>query len=333
MTDVLDPPAVAPLASSLESLDPAEVEARNRALAVMSALEAPGLRIRASLAEPFAGPWIQFGSDPRAPRLAIVDLDGARFAAADDAALLVALDRFEPLLVAIEAATGLTLEPSDISRHPAPQGLGLALEVRSEEQDAPSRLVFQLDPALVGAWTPPAVDLDADGAHLAVPVAGALVLEAAAVAAARVAALRAGDIVLTPWGPGRPGDARLTLSDRRLIGRFDPGDQRFTVFTLEESAMAAPPTDALLAPETSPAEAAPIAPADLPVPLRVMLGEVSLPLSELARLRPGSTVVLSGPARDAAAILLAGERPIATGRLVAVGDAYGVLIEQLATGA
>ncbi len=332
MTDVLDPPA-ALLASSLESLDPTEVEARNRALAVMSALNAPGLRIRASLAEPFAGPWIQFGSDPRAPRLAIVDLDGAPFAAADDAALLVALDRFEPLLVAIEAATGLTLEPSDISRDPAPPGLVLALEVRSEEDAAPSRLVFQVDPALVDAWTLPAIDLDADGAHLAVPMAGALVLEAAAVAAARVAALRVGDIVLTPWAPGRPGDARLTLSGRRLIGRFDPGDQRFTVFTLEESAMVAPPTDAVLSPEISPAEAAPIAPADLPVSLRVMLGEVSLPLSELAGLRPGSTVVLSGPARDAAAILLAGERPIATGRLVAVGEAYGLLIEHLATGA
>ena len=335
MTDVLDPPAAALLASSLESLDPAEVEARNRALAAMSALAAPGLRIRASLAEPLAGPWIQFGSDPRAPRLAIVDLDGARFAVADDAALLVALDRFEPLLVAIEAATGLTLEPSDISRAPAPPGpgLALALEVRSEEDAAPSRLVFQVDPALVDAWTLPAIDLDADGAHLAVPIAGALVLEAAAVAAARVATLRVGDIVLTPWGPGRPGEARLTLSGRRLIGRFDPGDQRFTVFTLEEIAMAAPPTDAVLSPEISPAEAAPIAPADLPVSLRVMLGEVSLPLSELARLRPGSTVVLSGPARDAAAILLAGERPIATGRLVTVGEAYGLLIEHLATGA
>lgn len=333
MTDVLDPPAIALLASSLESLDPVEVEARNRALAVMSVLEAPGLRIRASLAEPFAGPWIQFGSNPRAPRLAIADLDGMRFAAADDAALLVALDRFEPLLVAIEAATGLILEPSDISRHPAPQGLGLALEVRSEEDAAPSRLVFQVDPALVGAWTKPAIELDADGAHLAVPVAGALVLEAAAVAAVRVAALRAGDIVLTPWGPGRPGDARLTLSGHRLIGRFDPGDRRFTVFTLEESAMTAPPADAVLAPEISPVEAAPITPADLPVPLRVMLGEVSLPLSELAGLRPGSTVVLGGSARDATAILLAGERPIATGRLVAVGEAYGLLIEHLATGA
>ena len=335
MTDVLDPPAVALLASSLESLDPVEVEARNRALAAMSALEAPGLRIRASLAEPFAGPWIQFGSDPRAPRLAIVDLDGTRFAADDDAALLVALDRFEPLIVAIEAATGLTLEPSDVLRHPASlgPGLALALDVRLEEDAPPSRLVFQVDPALVDAWTTPAIDLGADGAHLAVPIAGALVLEAAAVAAGRIAALRAGDIVLTPWAPGLPGDARLTLSGRRLIGRFDPGDRRFTVFTLEESAMAAPPTDAVLAPETSPAEATPIAPADLPVPLRVLLGEVSLPLSELARLRPGSTVVLSGPARDAAAILLAGERPIATGRLVAVGEAYGLLIEHLATGA
>jgi len=64
-----------------------------------------------------------------------------------------------------------------------------------------------------------------------------------------------------------------------------------------------------------------------------MLGEASLPLSELAGLRPGSTVVLGGLASDAVAVLLAGDHPIATGKLVAVGEAYGVLIERLAKGA
>ena len=98
--------------------------------------------------------------------------------------------------------------------------------------------------------------------------------------------------------------------------------------------MTAPPLDALVQPaEAAVPDGAPIAPADLPVTLRVILGEASLPLSELTGLRPGSTVVLGGSARDATAVLLAGDHPIATGRLVAVGEAYGVLIEQLATGA
>ena len=166
------------------------------------------------------------------------------------------------------------------------------------------------------------------------PIAGQLVLDAAVVTAARVAALRTGDIVLTGWGPGRPGDARLILPNRRFVGRFDPADRRFTVITLEESAMTAPPMDAVVQPaEAAGPDTSPIAPGDLPVALRVMLGEASLPLSDLTGLRPGSTVVLGGSAKDATAVLLAGDHPIATGRLVAVGEAYGVLIEQLATGA
>jgi type III secretion system YscQ/HrcQ family protein len=335
MTDVLAAPL---LVEDLETFDAAQVAARNRALAVMSALPTPGLRIAASLVEPPPGRWILFGPEPDAPRLAVASLDGAVFAPEDDAALLVALDRLEPVLAAIETATGLSLEPSDITQQPPGPGLAIALDLAPDADAAPTRLVFHVSAATPASWPLPAVDLSADGAHLAVPIAGRLVLDAAVVPAARVAALRTGDIVLTAWGPNRSGDARLTFPERRLVGRFDPADRRFTVITLEESAMTAPPMDAAVhpaeaaSPDTSPI-AAPIAPADLPVALRVMLGEASLPLSELTGLRPGSTVVLGGSAKDTTAVLLAGDHPIATGRLVAVGEAYGVLIEQLAKGA
>lgn len=331
MTDVL---AAAPLVLDLETFDPAEVAARNRALAVMSALPVPGQRIAASLVAPPPGPWILFGSEADAPRLAIVALDGAPFAPADDAALLVALDRLEPVLAAIEAATGLNLDPADISRRPPEAGIAIALDIAHDAEAAPSRLVLHVVADEPAAWPAPAIDLSADGAHMAAPVAGKLVLDAAVVTTARVAALRTGDIVLTAWGPRRPGDARLTLPNRRLAGRFDAADRRFTVIILEDSAMTAPPMDAAVQPaEASAPDSAPIAPADLPVALRVMLGEASLPLSELTGLRPGSTVVLGGAARDTHAVLLAGDHPVATGKLVAVGEAYGVLIEQLAKGA
>jgi type III secretion system YscQ/HrcQ family protein len=331
MTDVLD---AEPMVLDLERFDSAQVAARNRALAVMSALPVPDLRVGASLVEPPPGPWIVFGSEAEAPRLAILVLDGAPFAPADDAALLVALDRLEPVLAAIEAVTGLSLDPTDISRRPSEAGIAIALDVAREAETATSRVVLHIPADAPATWPAPAIDLSSDGAHLAVPIAGTLVLDAAVVSAARVAALRAGDIVLAGWGPRRAGDARLTLPDRRLIGRFDPADRRFTVITLEESAMTAPPLDAFVQPaEAAVPDTSPVAPADLPVSLRVMLGEASLPLSELTGLRPGSTVVLGGSARDATAVLLAGDHPIATGKLVAVGEAYGVLIEQLATGA
>jgi type III secretion protein Q len=331
MTDVLSPPADTPRPLSLEPLDPAQASIRNHALGVMAALRVPGLRIAASLVEASAGPWILFGTDSDAPRLAIIDLDGMQFAPEDDAALLVALDRFEPLLAALEAATGLALEPSGVSSRPPPEGLSIAFDVTSEDAAAASRLILHVDAALAGAWPPAAVDLAADGPHQAVPIRGELVLEAAEVAASRVAALRPGDMVLTPSGPNRAGDARLLLAGRRLTGRFDPADHRFTVISIEESAMTGPPANAaVLAREGPDPDAVAI---DPPVALRVMLGEVSLPLSELAGLRPGSTVVLGRTVQDKAAVLLAGEHRIATGQLVAVGEAYGLLIEHLATGA
>jgi len=330
MTDVL---AAEPLVRDLQTFDVAEVAARNRALSVLSALAAPGLRITPSLVEPPAARWIVFGADVDAPRLAVIALDGAPFAPEDDAALLVALDRVEPVLAAIETTTGLDLDPIDVSSQPPRDGVCIALDIVDEAGTSPSRLVLHVAAAAPAAWPTPPADLSTGGVHLAVPIAGKLILDAAVAAAARVAALRVGDIVLTAWGPRRPGDARLALPGRRLAGRFDPADRRFTVITLEESAMTAPPMEAAVQAAEPVTDTAPVAPADLPVALRVMVGEASLPLAELTGLRPGSTVVLGGSAKDTTAVLLAGDHPIATGRLVAVGEAYGVLIEQLAKGA
>jgi type III secretion protein Q len=197
-------------------------------------------------------------------------------------------------------------------------------------------VIFHVAGDAPAAWPSPAIDLSTDGAHLAVPVAGKLVLDVAVVVrrprrrtagrrhraqrlGPRPAWRRAADPSQPPAGrtvrPRRP-----TLHHHYLRGerhdRAAHGRRRSTGRRT-----------------FSPDAASPIAPANLPVALRVMLGEASLPLSELVGLRPGSTVVLGGSARDTTAVLLAGDHPIATGRLVAVGEAYGVLIEHLAKGA
>jgi type III secretion protein Q len=160
----------------------------------------------------------------------------------------VALDRLEPVLAAIEAATGLNLEPSDVSSQPPKTGLSIALEVTWNGETAPSRLVFHVAAALAGRLAAPAIDLSADGVHLGRADRRTAGAGRRHRRGRRVAALRPGDIVLTAWGPNRPGDARLILADRRLVGRFDPADRRFTVITLEESAMTAPPMDAAVQP-------------------------------------------------------------------------------------
>lgn len=317
----------APAASPACDLE--QVFARNHALAVLAALRAAGLRTRTALEdEAGQGPWILFGEPQPGLRLAIRQLAGAPFSPADDAELLIGLDRVEPVLAAIEAATTESLAPVGVEPS-VPDGL-LALSIEAETQDgAPfCRLVLAVAPDLARAWPEPIFDPWAPGAHLSVPAAGPLLLDGPDLPAATAADLRPGDVVLTPWSSARPGLASLTLFDRRLIGRFDLSQHRFTLNAIEESAMAPPPLDAAVAPtEDQPAEAAPVAPADLPVPLKVLLGEASLPLSELAGLRPGSTVVLTAPAQDAPAVLLAGDRPIARGRLVSVGEAFGLLVE------
>lgn len=310
--------------------DLSDLVARNHALAVLAALRAPGLVTRVALdAGAGAGPWILFGEDAPSLRLAIRQLSGAAFAPADDAELLIALDRVEPILAAIEAATTESLSPLGVEAQ-APDGL-LALSIAVETQDgAPfAGLVLAVEAEAARAWPQPIFDPWAPGAHLSAPAAGPLVLDGPDLPATTAAALRPGDIVLTPLSAARPGLASLTLFDRRLVGRFELSHRRFTLNAIEESAMT-PPLDIAVAPteDTAP-DAAPVAPADLPVPLKVLLGEASLPLSELAGLRPGSTVVLAGPREDAPAVLLAGDRPIARGRLVPVGEAWGVLIETI----
>lgn len=310
--------------------DLAGLVARNHALAVLAALRAPGLVTRVALdAEVGAGPWILFGEDEPSLRLAIRELSGAAFVPADDAKLLVALDRVEPVLAAIEAATTESLSPLGVETD-APDGL-LALSIVVETQDgAPfARLVLAVDPEAARAWPQPIFDPWAPGAHQVVPAVGPLVLDGPDLPATTAAALRPGDIVLTPLSASRPGLASLTLFDRRLVGRFELSQHRFTLNAIEESAMAPPLDIAVVPTEDAAPDAAPVAPADLPVPLKVLLGEASLPLSELAGLRPGSTVVLAGPREDAPAVLLAGDRAIARGRLVPVGEAWGVLIETI----
>ncbi|MBI1682736.1 FliM/FliN family flagellar motor switch protein [Caulobacter hibisci] len=327
--------ALDPATGQGASPDLAAVVARNHALAVLAALRAPGLLVRVALdAEPGPGPWILFGEAGPSLRLAIRALSGAPFAPADDAELLIGLDRVEPVVAAIEAATTESLAPLGVEPE-APEGL-LALSILAQTQDgAPfTRLVLAVDPEVARAWPEPIFDPWALGAHLAVPAVGPLMLDGPDLPAQTAAALRPGDIVLGPWSATRPGLAGLTLFDRRLVGRFDLSLRQFTLNAIEERPMA--PLDIAVSPASDdlskddiPADAAPVAPADLPVPLKVLLGEASLPLSELAGLRPGSTVVLTGPGADAPAVLLAGDRPIARGRLVPIGEAYGVLIESV----
>ncbi len=67
----------------------------------------------------------------------------------------------------------------------------------------------------------------------------------------------------------------------------------------------------------------------IPVDIQIRLGEVSLPLAELLALRAGSVVALNKDLGEPVEVL-AGDKVVACGEIVAVGDQLGVRILELA---
>lgn len=71
------------------------------------------------------------------------------------------------------------------------------------------------------------------------------------------------------------------------------------------------------------------APDGFAVPLRFELDQADIPLARLQALQEGGVLPLQD--RDGAlpVRILAGQRAIATGQIVAVGDSYAVLVESI----
>lgn len=63
------------------------------------------------------------------------------------------------------------------------------------------------------------------------------------------------------------------------------------------------------------------------VPLTIELERTEVPLSRIQALQEGAVLALPGGEGRLAVRVLAGARTIATGQIVAIGDAYGVLID------
>ena len=70
---------------------------------------------------------------------------------------------------------------------------------------------------------------------------------------------------------------------------------------------------------------------DVPVSVTVEVGRRRLPLSELARLGPGSLVVLDREAHEPADVLVNG-KVVARGEIVMIDGSYGVRVTQVLRG-
>jgi len=349
---------LAPARARLRKIDPAEANAANRGLALLHGLgvddEIGPLRLTARMAEaPRDGGWLRF--DTGAGETAIAPVLIARQpaaplperAAADLPAALHQLSRLEPLIAAMERAIGLPLDPVGLGPR-----AGLVFELNAETADGEvvHSAQFAVDPACAALWpdAPPRSDLGL--AELA-PVTLRATLEGPRAPVAELSLLAKGDVVVLAR-TGAAGWACALAADGAPVahGYLDLAARNFTVQHLEphpmletatRSAEARAPdaTDTPMpaaepmsfAPRPAEAQAAPAADG-LTIRLGVELGEVRLSLKALSTLRPGSVLPLPAAGDDLVVELKADGQHLATGRLVSLGDAYGVVVDSVRAG-
>ncbi len=329
---------ILPLRARLPKADPALAAASGRLLAVLSAAVADDgarrLNLRAALdPEPACGVWLQLRT-PRgeaALQPGVIDGQPVAWLEAAEAPILPealsALTRLEPVIAAVERACGLALEPVGLGAASA-SGV-VSVQALDEEGAVIHRLRLAFDAAAAAAWPEPVFDPARLGPAGDALVGCSLILQGPPAPRRELAELGKGDLVLLAPVLGGGWAGHLCGPGGGFDGRFDPAQSCFTIFE-ETSPMleAEPPLDPADAPAMSPASMA----ADLPVRLRVVLPEVKLPLKAVAALRPGATISLPTLGEDLPVEILADQTPIAWGRLVALGDAYGVLVDRLREG-
>ncbi|MGN7997531.1 FliM/FliN family flagellar motor C-terminal domain-containing protein [Sphingomonas sp. 22176] len=213
-----------------------------------------------------------------------------------------ALDDAEPLLLALEQALGLQLEPDDLGSVADDDALHFVLS--REGLDA--ALLLPCGHPHAANWRAEADGLTPLAARL--PVLAHLLVQGPRLGIAEAGDLAPGDLVLVGARP------RATL-EAPHFGRAGQLDLAAGSFT--------PHPDG--APMDS-SDAAP-SPRDFAVPLTLRLPEQRVSAAALADLRPGVALPL-GPISEGMAVeLLVAGSPIARGELVQLGDRFAVLIE------
>ena len=288
----------AALATRLPALDAREAALRSRLLA---ALNGPALTATVFGGQISAA--IRFGTPAGDVELTPLNVDGAvPQLVADDGrpdavGCIAAMAGIEPLIAAVEAVLGVALRPAGVGAPTLPLRLRVTVGEHAAALGFATDAGFALQPASprLDGFAGLRVDFD-------VTLAGPLLAEA------RIAALVRGDVVLV--GNGRLA-ARVEASGQRHAGIFEPADRRITLSQesnrVNESAT----------PSLDP---------DLRLALTLRIAGGSCTLAELSGLAAGSVLPLDIEGATIPVIVEAGGAEVARGELVAIGDAYGVLI-------
>jgi flagellar motor switch/type III secretory pathway protein FliN len=276
----------------LRRLDP---EAALLGNAVISLLEADGLA-SAMLHAIRPGAWFACGDGVHFRLDDPLPLDDERVREA-----VALLDKGDPLLVRVERALHISLEPNGIDAVLPGDRVVLSFE------DEGLAGVIALPPAHVlrEGWLARAAALPSSPATL--PVVLQLLVEGPRIGIAEAGDLAAGDLVLFAMRAVATIEAEGAESH---AGQIDFATGNFTVQPQGVPMAAEPPAR------------------DFAVPLTLKLPDRATSAASLAALRPGMALPL-GPLTDGMPVeLLVAGRPLARGELVQLGDRFAVLIEE-----
>lgn len=330
MNDIPFPEMLVHERPRVSSVPPQAAEAQTRALSALNGLQLGDLTVTARPdPEDAAADWIILATARGLIHLAPVVVGGRPSprseAGEDHAAILAAASDLEPLFAALEAAGAPDLDLMGIATEPADDGVRLTLDATASDGSSIHTVRLIVAEAVALALVPSPTP----SANLDLPIAVALQIDGPTLSPQDLGALQAGDFVILPraGADGRAARAHATGAAAGLSGRLDLGLGLFTLHRKEtpmvETPAARPPVDA---------DTSDLVPAQhLPVAVTVSLGDVAVPLSQLTGLQPGATLAFPDLRDDLPVSLSSAGRAFARGRLVSLGQAYGVIIDSVSS--
>lgn len=300
----------------------AQINGQNRVLALLARAQ-----IRATVktrSEDEVEPWpaLRVEFDSRYGRIGIAptweDAPLARLCGEDGrpdlATAAEAMRRAEPLLCALEDALGSPLRPRGLAPMPPDDRIELALRTDQgpgARLDAPVS-VLEVLPEPVWHEPPSGILMWALNCRIE--------LARQSFSAARLAGLRAGDVLLPgPAGEAKPVVRVLTPDGRMIEARLDAAARalQFGLPSAPEPSMPSE-SDASSQPSSAPPWT------ELPVELSFELPRTTVALGVLAGLQPGAVIPVGTDAQALSVTVYNGGREVGRGELIALGDGLGV---------
>lgn len=326
------------LRSGLRSIEPDRARLQTMLIAALNQRRIEDLRTSARLApardRAAATGWIQFVTDRGPVSIAPLLVDGAlaRTTTAqgqpDGASAAATLARIEPLVAALEAVLGAALHPDGLVVDPGEEQVLIRLDADGPDGAMRHRLLVAVPSSLDAA--PIAVPPMLTGMLAGLRLRWTARLPAPAIPAPRLARLARGDLILLGTGPHV---ARLALPGRndRPAGRIDlaAGHILLTQDPHERDDIVTDPTAETTDTPTLFVEAPSGGAPDwsgVRVPATIEFDGGGFTAAELATLGKGSVLPLPAQGGTIAVRVIAGEKVVAEGELVTVGEGFGVLV-------